>query len=81
MVTPAQLKVFWKCVDEGASIAHACRTAGFSRPTGDKILKEERGRELVAQEPREALVAAVRSQQGPSDAGAAGGAPARTRAV
>lgn len=47
MITPAQLRVFWKCVDEGASIAHACKTAGFSRPTADKILKEERGRELV----------------------------------
>ena len=47
MITPAQLRIFWKCIDEGASVVHASRTAGFSAPSGYNIAKQQRGRELV----------------------------------
>ncbi len=47
MITPAQLKIFWKCIDEGAAIVGAAKTAGFSLPSGYNIHREQRGRELV----------------------------------
>ena len=45
--TPAQLKIFWKCIDEGATVVYAAQMAGVSRGTGDNIIKTQRGRDLV----------------------------------
>ena len=47
MIEPAQLKIYWKCRDEGASIVSAARTAGFSEGSGYNVEKEQRGRHLV----------------------------------
>jgi len=47
VITPAQLRTFWKCIDEGSSIEYASQTAGFSSASGRNIKKELRGRELV----------------------------------
>ncbi len=47
MINPEQLKIFWKQIDEGSSIKHASQMAGFSYPSGQNIMKAQRGRDLV----------------------------------
>ena len=47
MITPDQLKIFWKQIDAGSSIKHAAQKADFSEQSGYNVSKSGRGRDLV----------------------------------